>query len=294
MIFRCVTPGILRAFTGAVLVAALLQRAGVLLGYWTQNYNPNTPFALLQTAVYCWSFLLCLKIAGDHKGSKGMRTAWFLFAGSAALSVLRHGIQAVVASELFPNFDQAASYVPIQAPMALALTLLFAGLLAMWGSLSSLGLGFQPRRSDIAVMVAMLLMLPPILIRNAAAMPLYVSGWVTLLPHAGAILLPACGAIAVLLHRAALEMRGGETARALRCLIWYPGIRLIAMLLSVDPRLKAIPELSLPAYALYQVAPLIFALALAYRWQMSVRAVEALQAESSRWAEIYPFESTAA
>ncbi len=271
---------------------ALAQRSGVLLGYWTQAYNPNTPFALMMAAAYVVAFAFCVEIARDHKNSPAMHFAWMLFAGSSAMSIVRHVTQALVASLLIPGFGREASYVPIQLPMALALVLLFAGLLSMWSAFLAVGLGFHARRIDIVVVTLMLLMLPPVLIRNAERLPAFVSGWMASLPFAGAVLLPACGAIAVLLHRTAVQMRGGETARALLYLIWYPGLRLAAMLATVEPYLKAVPVVSVVTYAVYQTAPLVFTLGLAYRWRIAVKASAALEAESDTWSALYPIPTS--
>ncbi len=274
----------------AVFSLALVQRTGVVLGYWQQQYNPNTPFALFLAFSYAISLALCLKIAGDHKGSPAMQFAWLLFAGSAAMSILRHLFQAAVASLWFPSFDRQASYIPIQLPMAIALVLLFAGLLSMWTAFSALRLGFHARRSDLVLVTAMLLMLPPILVGNTDRIPAFVSGWVMILPFAGAILLPACGGMAVLIRRIQIQMGGGDMARVLQFLIWYPGVRLIAMLASVNPYLRGIAPLSIVVYALYQTAPLLFTLALAYRWQITVKASAAIASEKAEWRELYPAE----
>ncbi len=68
-------------------------------------------------------------------------------------------------------------------------------------------------------------------------------------------------------------------ARVLLCLIWFPGVRLVAMLISVDPHLRTLTPVAVVAYTLYQTAPLVFTLALAYRWQITVRAAEAIASD---------------
>ena len=292
MMLSRITPRAVWFVLVASFCTALVQRGGVLLGYWTQAYNPNTPFALMMAAAYVVALAFCVQIARDHVKSPAMRFAWMLFAGSSAMSIVRHLTQALVASMLIPGFGREASYIPIQLPMALALVLLFAGLLSMWSAFKAVGLGFHPRRIDILVVTLMLLILPPILIRNAERLPAFVSGWMVLLPFAGAILLPACGAIAVLLHRMAVEMRGGETARALLFLIWYPGLRLAAMMATVEPFLTAVPVVSVLTYAVYQTAPLVFTLGLAYRWRIAVKASAALEAESETWSDLYPIATS--
>ena len=140
MIARC-TPRAVWSVLVAAFCAALIQRTGVLLGYWKQSYNPNTPFALLMVVAYAVSLVLCLNIAADHRSSPAMRNAWFLFAGSSALSILRHLTQAAVASGLFPGLGREASYIPVQVPMALALIhpLRFLETPAVWVGLAVSG-----------------------------------------------------------------------------------------------------------------------------------------------------------
>ena len=290
MILLLPTPRIGWALAITVFVSALLQRTGVVLGYWQQQYNPNVPFALLLAGAYILSLRLCIKIASDHRSSPAMQFAWLLFAGSSAMSIVRHTMQAFVASLAIPGFDRQASYLPIQLPMAISLVLLFAGLLAMWTGLSSLRLGFHARRSDLVLVTLMLLMLPPVLVGNAERLPVFVTGWVRILPLAGAILLPACGGIAVLLRRIEIQMGGGDMARVLQLLIWYPGIRLVAMVASVNPFLRGIVPLSVLVYAMYQAAPFLFLIALTYRWQITLKASSAIGARQSVLSELYPIE----
>jgi hypothetical protein len=110
---------------------------------------------------------------------------------------------------------------------------------------------------------------------------------------AGAILLPACAAIAIFLYRTALQMRGGDTARFLQCLICYPAMRLVAMLISVDSHLNQIAVLTWLAYAIFHTAPLVFTLALAYRWQITAKATVAMRAEQAAWQQLYPVATSA-
>jgi len=279
---------VLGTFSGA-----LIQRGGVILGYWGQVNNPTLAFSLIIVFAYVVSLLLCLRIAREHANSPAMHFAWMLFAGSCALSIVRHGVQCAMATGFFPNFHGEASYLPTQLPMAVALVLLFVGLLAMWSAFSALGLGFHATRVDVAMVTLMLLMLPPILFRDPERVPKFVTGWIAILPFAGAVLLPGCAGIAVFLHRTAMQMRGGETARFLQFLICYPAMRLVAMLIAVDSRLNAIPALTVLGYAIFHTAPLVFTLALAYRWRITATAAAAMQGERDTWNELYPGETTA-
>jgi len=277
----------------ASFFAALVQRGGVYLGFWGQDHNPNIEFSLLIVFAYLASLVFCLRIAREHESSPSMHLAWMLFAGSSALSVIRHCVFCVQASGIYPDFHGESFYLPSQIPMAIALVLMFVGLLSMWSAISSLGLGFHAKRIDVISVTIMLLMLPPILLRDPEKVPKFVSGWNTILPLAGAILLPACAAIAIFLYRAALQMRGGDTARFLQCLICYPAMRLVAMLISVDSHLNQIAVLTWLAYAIFHTAPLVFTLALAYRWQITAKATAAMRAEQATWPQLYPAATSA-
>jgi hypothetical protein len=286
-----IAPAWVWAAVTANFVCALAQRGGVVLGFWRQAHNPNLEFSAIIVFSYVVSLLLCLRIAREHEGSPAMHLAWMLFAGSCGLSVIRHCVICVQASGLYPDFRGESIYLPTQLPMAVALVLLFVGLLSMWSAISALGLGFHPKRIDVASVTLMLLMLPPILLRDPERVPKFVSGWLAILGLAGAILLPACAGIAVFLRRAALQMRGGQMARFLQCLICYPAMRLLAMLISVDSHLNAIPALMVFGYAIFHTAPLVFTLALAYRWQITAKAEAAMRAERAAWNEHYPVHS---
>lgn len=276
----------------ATFTAAFIQRGGVMLGLWGQAHNPNFEFLLIIVVSYIASLVLSLRIAREHENSPAMHFAWTMFAGSSALSIIRHSIQAFAALDLTASYSARTLYLAAQVPMAIALVLLFVGLLSMWSAFSSLGLGFHVRRADAAIVTIMLLMLPPILFRDQEGVAKFVTGWITILPFAGAILLPACAAIAIFLRRTAVQMRGGETARVLQFLICYPAMRLIAMLISVDSHLNHIAVLTVFAYAVFHAAPLVFTLALAYRWRITAKATVAMRAERATWNEFYPVETS--
>lgn len=268
------TPRVVWIALAAVFLSAMVFRTGALLHWWPLGLNPNVPFGSLMVIAYAVSFRFCFSIAADHRSSPPMRFAWLLLAASAGLSIVRHSLQVVAAAGRWKALTPASLYVVYQLPMALALITLFVALLAMWRALAALRLGSHARRMDIVVVGLMLMALPPILVHYQDRLPAQTPRWALILPIAGAVFLPACGAAAVLLHRIALQTRGGGVSRVLLCLIWLPGVRLAAMLLTVDPHLRSVPLFTVLAYSLYQCAPLVFTLAVAYRWQMGVRARE--------------------
>jgi hypothetical protein len=271
-------------------LSASVQRCGVMLGYWGQAHNPNFEFSLIIVLSYGSSLILCLRIAREHERSPAMHFAWMLFAGSCTLSIVRHAIYCLMALDLTRNVNSKEIYLASQLPMAVALVLFFVGLLSMWSAFSALGLGFHIQRSDAAIVTLMLLMLPPILFRDPEGVAKFITGWIAILPFTGAILLPACAGIAVFLRRTAIQMRGGDTARFLLFLICYPAMRLVAMLITVDSHLNRFPALIVFGYAIFHTAPLIFTLALAYRWEITSKASVAMKAERSTWHALYPVE----
>jgi len=62
------------------------------------------------------------------------------------------------------------------------------------------------------------------------------------------------------------------------------------MLIAVDPHLRQFTWLGVLGYAIFQIAPLIFTLALAYRWQITVKSSVAMAAGSETWKDLYPVE----
>ncbi len=285
-----ITPRLVWILLSLSFVSALVGLSATAMGYWPSVARPSPSFDAIAAAAYLLSLVLCLRIAGEHKNSPRMAGAWLLFAASCGFSVIRHVVHGLVHARLITSLsDPAASYVPIQLPMAIALVLLFCGLVSMWSAFSRVGLGFHPHRIDMAIFTLVLLMLPPVLLQGQK-IPEFAPRGSFILPFLGAAFLPACTGIAVLLHRIALEMRGGDLARALRCLILYPALRMLAMMISVSPRLNSIVPLWVSGMAIFEVAPLILTLAVAYRWQITVKAAAAMERQLS-WSVIYPLEN---
>lgn len=265
----------------ATALAAAVYRAGTTLDFWQVVPGIEAGFEVVAVAAYVWASVFCWRIANDHRGSPAMRRAWILFTASSVSSVTRHFLLALAASRLSPDFQGAGAYLPTQIPMAIALVLLFSGLVMLWNVFYELRLRFEPRQTDIIAMILMLLTLPAILIRNRERLPAGMPAWAWILPLAGALLLPACGAVAILLHRIARRLWGGMSAQTVLLLAVFPLARLVAMLLAVDPHLKRIPLLVVVGFAISKAAPLLFTLAVAYRWEITLRAAAAMESEFS-------------
>jgi len=261
----------------AALFAALLQWLSLKNpGQWNTGV-PLVEFSLLAVAAYTVSALLCDRIAGEHQATPAMRLAWLLLSWSCWASVIRHAIFAARGMNVDPWARGIPGYITTQTPMTISLLLLLAGLLAMWRAMASLGLGFHARKLDLALFILIVVAIPPILLSEGVQRPVSDNLLVLVFRYAGAILLPAVTAVGVLLHRIVVEMRGGQLAKALRCLILFSGIRLLALMIAVNPPLKSVPGLQAVSLIALAAVPFVFTLAAAYRWQITLSARQELE-----------------
>lgn len=233
--------------------------------------------SIVHVAAYGAGIFLANKIAAEHRSSASVQLAWNLIGLSSGFSVIRHTAFLLHGFQLLQGMPAATYYLITQLPMALAVLAFLCGLISMWCAFSALGLGFHARRVDIALLILVVLLMPPILLSRGMQTPSPLPSNVYILRYAGPLLLPACAGIAVLLHRIAYRMRGGDMSRALLCLICYPVIRLIAALLALNPALREIKFFYVMQSSMMQVVPLLFTLGLAYRWQITVRASKAFR-----------------
>ncbi len=233
--------------------------------------------SIVHVAAYAAGIYLAGKIAAEHRSSASVQLAWNLIGLSSGFSLIRHTAFLLHGFQLLNGMPAPVYYLITQLPMALAVLSFLAGLISMWCAFSALGLGFHARRVDIALLILIVLLMPPILLSRGLQNPSELTSSIYLLRYAGPLLLPACAGIAVLLHRIAYQMRGGDMSRALLCLIAYPVLRLIAALLALNPGLRQIQILYITQASLMQIVPLLFTLGLAYRWQITVRASRAFR-----------------
>ena len=274
----------------AALAAFILGIAGLLLG--ARSDTREGLVSVIHVASYCAGVYLAWKIADEHRNSPPVRLAWILIAGSSAASVFRHTAFLLHGFHYLDWLSPASYYLLTQIPMALAVLLFLAGLITMWSAFSVLGLGFHARRMDIGLLMSIVMLTPLVLLSRGIQNPTNLIGPAVILRYAGPLLLPACAGIAVLLHRIAYQMRGGDMARALRCLILYPVIRLVSALLALNPSLRSVDILFYTQYSMMQAVPIIFTLGLAYRWRITVRASKAFEQQEFSLAEPIPISGS--
>ena len=82
----------------------------------------------------------------------------------------------------------------------------------------------------------------------------------------------------------------GEAPPQAAMLAWYTN-RASYRLAIGRPALRLAPVPNVLGRSIYQTAPLIFALAVAYRWQITVKAAAALDRNHREWSELYPVET---
>src|SRR6185369_17128626 len=124
---------------------------------WEKAYFPVTLIA------YAIAIRLCLRIRADYPAPSTMRTAWSLMAWSSGMAIVRYAFEWL--SELTGWMSTMRhSVVSLrQIPIVLSLVLLTAGLVAMWSSFASIGLGVHWRRVDVFLLIVILLFIPSIL-----------------------------------------------------------------------------------------------------------------------------------
>lgn len=213
---------------------------------------------------------LCARIAGDYARGTWMRRSWLLLAGSAAASVLRYWMEAL----LIAGPDGWRYLLEWrQVPSVLSLLLLVAGLLAMWRSLISLGLGFAATSSDWVLLV-MIAALVPITVSFREGLSEWNSPHVLVraLQFSSPLLVAMLAGVTIPLHRLSCEMQGGQIARSLRWLLLFAVLRAV-LFVRIIPAVAALPWALTVHAVLTNTMQWLFALAVVYRWQLTAEAL---------------------
>ncbi len=255
------------AIAGTAYGALLVASPGSLTVRWLQ-----LSLHLLTAFAYAWSTPLCVKIANDYRERSTMRLAWRLIAASAAIAVIRH---------LFESLAVAAGWIDTrlttlvslrQIPIVVSLILLTAGLVAVWSSFTSIGMGLRFRRADALFIAIILAFVPSILsLRDEMFDRQSVYPIIRHLQVASPMLLAAPALVSLVLHRITQEMGGGPLATSLRCLVAFLVMRLLALFLGLSP---GIPVFTVASRTVWWAAAWLFALAVFHRWQVTLAASE--------------------
>ena len=230
---------------------------------------------LSHLAAYAVALYFLLQILKDHPTGSTMRLAWLMMTWSAVLSIVRHGFE-LTSGVAGWTVTMPTTLVSLrQIPIVLALVFLTAGLVAMWSSFASIGMGLRFRWTDL-IWVAVILAMVPFVISSRenmadarSAYPL-IRGLQSLSP----ILLAVPALLAVALHRIRQEMGGGQLATALRLLVAFLVLRLVALLVGTSGLRSDFPWLAALTQAGGWAAPWLFTLAAVQRWRLTISANE--------------------
>src|SRR6266481_1852131 len=107
----------------------------------------------LNLAAYAIAIFLCLQIRSDYSAPSTMRVAWLLMTWSSAMAFLRYGFEWISSLAGWTHTRLTTVVSLRQIPIVLSLVLLTAGLLAMWSSFASIGLGLRWRNHDVLMLM---------------------------------------------------------------------------------------------------------------------------------------------
>jgi hypothetical protein len=86
------------------------------------------------------------------------------------------------------------------------------------------------------------------------------------------VLVSVLAGITVPLHRLSCQMDGGQIAKSLRYLVVFAFVRAL-LFVRIIPPVAALPLAPFVHGVLVQTVPWLFALAVAYRWQLTAEAL---------------------
>lgn len=231
---------------------------------------------------YALAFLICWHVAEEYRGTKWMRWAWLALTIDAGLSLLRPFARPMALLgqpvDLYvtpPHYALFLHLVLVPANFCLLL-----GLLAIWWAYRETGLGFRLRwRDGVAILGLLVLMLLFFIFRDLLTEAQAVYRLTSVLQLIAQLQMFLIAAASLLLYRVSIQMGSGKLAMVLRWMTIYALFRL-GMVLTVSlarfffpQRLHLIADV---AEFGWQAAPWLFALAVAYRAELTALAAERL------------------
>lgn len=231
---------------------------------------------------YALAFLICWQVAEEYRGTKWMRWAWLALTINAGLSLLRPFSRPMALLgqpvDLYVTPPQYALFLHLVLVPANFCLLL--GLLAIWWAYHETGLGFRLRRRDgVAIGGLFVLMVLFFLFRELLTEAQAVYRLTSNLQLFEQLQLFLIAAASLLLHRVSIQMGSGKLAMVLRWMTIYALFRL-GMVLTVSLARFFFPHqlhlITDVAEFGWQAAPWLFALAVAYRAELTALAAERL------------------
>lgn len=231
---------------------------------------------------YALAFFICWGVANEYRETKWMRWAWLALTMNAGLSLLRPFSrpmallgQSVDLYETPPHYALYLHLVMVPANFCLLL-----GLVAIWWAYHETGLGFKLRRRDGAAAIVLLgLMVLFYLFRDLLTEAQAVYRLTSILQLISQLQMFLIAAASLLLYRVSVQMGSGKLAMVLRWMTIYALFRL-AMVLAVSLARFSFPNqfhwITDVAEFGWQTAPWLFALAVAYRAELTAMAAQRL------------------
>ena len=231
---------------------------------------------------YTVALMVCWRIADEYREAKWMRLAWLLLTLNAGLSLLRPFArplpfwgQPVDLYHTPPEYALLLHYILVPANFCLLL-----GLLVIWWAYHEIGLGFRLCRRDAVAIAGLLgIMLAIFVFSDLLTEAKAYYRATRVLQIVAQVQMFLIAAASLLLHRLSIQMGKGRLAIVLRWMTVYAMWRL-GMVLTVSlarhlfpHQLQLITDL---AEFGWQLAPWLFALAVAYRAELTDWAAERL------------------
>ena len=246
---------------------------------------------------YGAAWLFCWRIADEYRETKWMRLAWLALTLSAGLSLLRPFVRPLPIwgqpIELYhtpPEYALLMHCILVSANFCLLL-----GLLAIWWAYHEIGLGFRLGKRDILAVSGLLALMVTFFVFGdllTEAQAYYRA--TTILQVVAQAQMFLIAAASLLLHRVSVQMGSGRQAIALRWMTIYALGRLsMVLLVSLARHLFPNHSTSIADVAQFgwQLAPWIFALAVAHRAKLTELAAERLAHIRSERPVLATFET---
>jgi hypothetical protein len=271
-----ITPAIFWAAYGLTAVWAIAQRIALVV------YPPGAPrifllrpfaFGIGLMAANALALRLSLQVRRDFPRRARMRVAWVLFALSCATALLRYGLLWVAAGRGVAPDLRPALFFGAGITEGASLLLLLAALVLMWRSFWRLRLG-RLRLSDGLAIAAIAIATPALFALRAGGPLASARTFVILqLQYLDPALIACCAVAGVVLLRTSRDVGAGSLAASFACVGAFGLVRLAALLVALLP-VPGIRWIEVPFTAASLASDWLIALAVWYRWRVTVEANE--------------------
>lgn len=294
MVAMWITPRtIVIALIAQLALWGILELAGQLTGHnlWVGKAELRLVGGVIAYAI---AVKLNLEIAEEYRNTFWLRVAWLALAANAAIFFFRPFIESPLAPGIAPgSLTRPLLGLWLHLLIIPANICFLVGVLSMWRAYHEVGLGFKIELRDYAAMAGVLLVFLSLFVFRAnlteAQSPYLTS---RILQPVGLVFLSVCTAISLVLHRLAVQMGGGQLARALRWLTIYVLLRGVLVLLNAaKPEISLLGGAGLVRLVLeagWQLIPWIAVLAAASRAELTIRAARELEQRRAAKDELVP------